>query len=732
MYYSNLFFTKPGRAALWARVSLWLVLALLAISISALPAQAQPFACVSNYADNTVSVIDIASNAVTATVQVGQGPIGVAITPDGIRAYVTNSRDGTVSVIDLASNSVVATVPVGVAPDKVAITPDGAFAYVANISEYPSGTLSVINVASNMVVATVALGGAFPYGLAVSPDGAYVYVADMGPGEDGMVQEQVEVISTASNTVATVVPLALTYSTGLPTNVALTPDGAFAYAPNIYYDAAIEVNISQLSVISTADNTVSTNILLGPEAATGVPLGIAFTPNGAFAYVTNFFGSTTLVIDVANNTLYAAVEVGAMPFDVAVSPDGAFAYVTVTSENAVSVIDVATNTVVNTVTVGAIPYCIAIAPDGGGCVDSDPPEIATITVPVDPILVGTSIDASASFTDATDNNDHTAVWDWGDNSTSSGTVDQINNIVAGSHAYAAAGVYSVSLTVTDGSGNSDLGTAQGFVVIYDPTNGFVTGGGWINSPPGAYVADPVLSGKANFGFVSKYKKGQSVPDGNTTFHFNTANFKFGSTSYDWMVIAGPQAKYKGVGTVNNSGNYGFMLSAIDGQIIGGGGVDKFRIKIWDRDNGDVVVYDNQMGDPDDGDATDAIEGGSIQIQKSVNKEMAEESAGEQVTSVPTGYSLEQNYPNPFNPETEISFSLSEAGQVVVKIFSITGEAICMLANGKYQAGSHSLCWNGRNKAGNTVAAGIYLYQINAFGENGELKFTATRRMALVK
>jgi YVTN family beta-propeller protein len=48
-----------------------------------------------------------------ATILVGFGPNGVAVTPDGTRAYVTNTIDGTVSVISTASNKVVATIPVG-------------------------------------------------------------------------------------------------------------------------------------------------------------------------------------------------------------------------------------------------------------------------------------------------------------------------------------------------------------------------------------------------------------------------------------------------------------------------------------------------------------------------------------------------------------------------------------------------------------------------------------------
>ena len=69
-----------------------------------------------------VSVIDTATNTVVATVTVGGGPFGVAITPDGVFAYVANFGSGTVSVIGTATNTVVATVPVGGGPFGVAIT----------------------------------------------------------------------------------------------------------------------------------------------------------------------------------------------------------------------------------------------------------------------------------------------------------------------------------------------------------------------------------------------------------------------------------------------------------------------------------------------------------------------------------------------------------------------------------------------------------------------------------
>ncbi|WP_030980839.1 YncE family protein [Streptomyces sp. NRRL S-1824] len=103
----------------------------------------------------------------TATVNVGTNPVGVAITPDGLRAYVVNGGSGNVSVIDTASNMVTATV--GTNPRGVAITPDGLHAYVTNIG---SGNVSVIATASNMVTATATATvtlGTQPNGVAISP-----------------------------------------------------------------------------------------------------------------------------------------------------------------------------------------------------------------------------------------------------------------------------------------------------------------------------------------------------------------------------------------------------------------------------------------------------------------------------------------------------------------------------------------------------------------------------------
>ncbi len=241
------------------------------------------------------------------------------------------------------------------------------------------------------------------------------------------------------------------------------------------------------------------------------------------------------------------------------------------------------------------------------------PAVDPISAPVAPLLIGLAVGANASFADPGRLDTHSAVWDWGDGITSPGSVDETSHSVTGSHSYNAAGVYRLTLTVSDDDGGSGRSFFE-YIVIYDPSAGFVTGGGWINSPPGAYPANPILSGKATFGFVSKYPKGSSVPGGNTQFKFHTAEMNFISTSYQWLVIAGARAQYKGDGTINGAGSFGFLLTAVDGQSTGGGGQDRFRIKIWDKGTGQIV-YDNQIGADDNSDVSTVLLGGSIVIHR---------------------------------------------------------------------------------------------------------------------
>ena len=102
----------------WARgfMARFAIKLAMGLALAACPAEAAPFLYVANNGDNTVSVIDTATNTVVATIPVGAGASGVAVTPDGTKVYVTNSASNNVSVIGTATNTVVKTIPVGTSP----------------------------------------------------------------------------------------------------------------------------------------------------------------------------------------------------------------------------------------------------------------------------------------------------------------------------------------------------------------------------------------------------------------------------------------------------------------------------------------------------------------------------------------------------------------------------------------------------------------------------------------
>ena len=357
------------------------------------------------------------------------------------------------------------------------------------------------------------------------------------------------------------------------------------------------------------------------------------------------------------------------------------------------------------------------------------PTLGPITTPTDLVLVNTSVTASADFTDPGTLDTHVATWDWGDGNLSDGTINETNGsgTASGSHTYTTAGVYTLTLTVTDDDGVSTSEEFK-FLVIHDPEGEFVTGGGWIDSPDGSYTYDTSITGKATLSFVLKYQKGATVPTGNTQFNFHADNMNFTSTEYEWLVIAGSKAQYKGSGTINGDGDYRFILTAIDGKLANDG-VDRFRIKIIDKTN-DSIVYDNQMGTPDDANPTTAISGGSIVIHKDNDKNKAK-AAPAMVSNLPVSTKLLTAYPNPANPEVWIPYRLARDNDVMIRIYSAAGQVVRTLELGHKPAGiyasnSKSAYWDGRNEAGESVKSGVYFYSIQA----GE--FTDMRKVLILK
>ncbi len=209
--------------------------------------------------------------------------------------------------------------------------------------------------------------------------------------------------------------------------------------------------------------------------------------------------------------------------------------------------------------------------------------------------------AEANFSDS---NIFYAEWNWGNGITTPGLIE--NNKITGTFSYPEAGIYNLTLTLTDVCG---LTASETFInlVIVNPCGGSVTGGGWIGSEPGDW-AGLTKSEKANFGFVAQYNP-QGKLQGNLTFHLNKANFKVHSNDLDWLVVVNDMALFSGKASVNNIPGYTFVVSLVDGQITGKKNPDLFRILLWDS-NG-TIVYDNEPGRQSYERATEAIIQGSV-------------------------------------------------------------------------------------------------------------------------
>jgi len=224
----------------------------------------------------------------------------------------------------------------------------------------------------------------------------------------------------------------------------------------------------------------------------------------------------------------------------------------------------------------------------------------TLTALVDETATGGSNIASAEYSlDGTT---------WVAMDAEDGAFDEVSEgVTATVTAFTEPTVIDVCVRGTDALGSTGTETCT-LLAAYDPSGGFVTGAGSIESYRGAYRPAYWLTGTAHFAFFSKYDKGATVPKGNTSFWFKVADFRFRSTSFDWLVVnqGGANAQFKGWGTINDEpaptgADYRFMIWAGDHD------TDTFRIKIWYEDGEEQVVYDNRFDQ--------VIKAGNIKVHK---------------------------------------------------------------------------------------------------------------------
>jgi YVTN family beta-propeller protein len=288
-------------------------------------------AYITNADSNNVSVINIATNTVVATIPIGYGPFGVSVSPDGGRVYIGSAGVNTVGVIETATNTVIATIPSGPSAG-IAASQDGRRVYAANFYDQ---SLSVIDTKKNSVIATIPGVGAAPLGVAVA--NAKVYVADWTAAGAVPSPFTVAVVDTATNKVIATIPIASASNFPL---LAASPDGRRVYVTN-------EIG-PDVPIIDTATDTV-----IGALPLQGTN-GAAVSPDGTIVYIAG--GNHVNGIDVATDQIVVSSDYVGGVIGISVTPDGRRVYAASPGANVVFAIDTTSGKIIATIPVGSNPF----------------------------------------------------------------------------------------------------------------------------------------------------------------------------------------------------------------------------------------------------------------------------------------------------------------------------------------------------------------------------------------
>lgn len=302
-----------------------------------------------------------------------------------------------------------------------------------------------------------------------------------------------------------------------------------------------------------------------------------------------------------------------------------------------------------------------------------------------PFKIGSTVAFNGVFWDKAGNT-HTAKWLVDGSAVANGTVTEPagsqNGKVTGAYKFNNAGVYKLQMNVTDQTGvtsyantNNDM---DAIVVIYDPNGGNAYGGGWFTSPAGALKSNPAATGNASYGFAVNYANANK-PKGETQFEFKVGSFEFNALNFDYLAIGGAKAQFRGTGKIiGGQSGVGFIMTVKDGAL-DGSGVDKIRMKIFNRSTGQVY-YDNQPGASDADDPATGVGGNSVVVIQGSAVTNATAVTGKEAMEVDEKASADKfqllAYPNPTNHAFSVQVKTGDfLTKLQMQVYDMSGKLI---------------------------------------------------------
>ena len=286
-----------------------------------------------------VWVLDAATDRIVARISVGASPYALDFSPGGRRAYVTASGGDLLVAIDCTSRQIVARARTGKRPMLARVTPDGKTVAVVNRDD---STLQIFDASTLALRATIPVGVA-PRDVVIlqTSDSSTAFVADGGVGE---ASGQISVVDLRRNALLTNLPLP-----GKPAGMFLKPDGGELYitVPEAH----------ELAIVNTWTHELVDAKLIGSTPGRGI-----FDEQTLQLYVSDSAANGVVPVDVQYRTTGVPVSVGQSPGGLAMDPDVPHNLLLVANENSndLSIIRVRTGSLITMVHVGNSPRDIAV------------------------------------------------------------------------------------------------------------------------------------------------------------------------------------------------------------------------------------------------------------------------------------------------------------------------------------------------------------------------------------